>query len=81
MGHQVLEGVQAMISRTIWYRQCPLIENDHETGGITLRRQIQASVRSSRCDYDERASCDESGAYIIDMIDDLVICPDARLLA
>src|SRR5215216_3299627 len=44
------------------------------------RRQIKASVRSSRCDYDERASCDESRANIVDMTDNFVVCPGARLL-
>jgi hypothetical protein len=81
MRQQILEGIQAMIARPIRYRQCPFIENGHETGWITLRRQIKASVRSSRCDYDERARCDESRANIIDIIDDLIICPAARLLA
>ena len=37
MRQQILEGIQAMIARPIRYRQCPFIENGHETGWITLR--------------------------------------------
>src|ERR1700740_2117653 len=81
MAEQVLERIEAMISRTIGDRKRLLVQYGDETGRVALRRDVDAAIAPTGSHDDKGASGNISPAYVVKVTDDLVAGSLARMLA